>query len=170
MSKWSSTIEGSRTASGAAATWLTGKSLGFSSADFAGLIASTFKGCQDFKKELSQTYSWVRVLEPSATNILCFSVATNGQKLSVANAQTLGLFEKIALSPNFSVSKTVMANFEYGAAISAHVEGYGGEIDTDHLLLIRCVFMNPFWRKSALGLKVRAAMIAEIGELSGMNC
>jgi glutamate/tyrosine decarboxylase-like PLP-dependent enzyme len=161
-SMWSSTIEGSRSASGAAATWLTGKTIGFASEDFAHIIANTFLACRDFKKDLKASCPWVRALDPSDTNILCFSVANNGDSLSVANQKTLKLFEKIVASPNFAVSKTVLHVSEYRALITKHVKSYAGSLDDEKLFLIRCVFMNPFLNEPDIGAKLRAEFVNEI--------
>ena len=161
-SKWSSTIEGSRAASGAAATWLTGKSLGFESREFAQLIADTFQARIDFENQLVKECPWAQVLRPSETNILCFSVADKKDSLSLANKKTLSLFNKIAQSPHFSASKTTLGKKEYHALIKKHVKSHDGELDADHLVLMRCVFMNPFWSKPKIGKSLRTEIINEM--------
>lgn len=162
--KWSSTIEGSRAASGAAATWLTGKCMPFVESDFATIIADTFQACRDFREQLTQNCKWVRPLPTSETNVFCFSVAESSDSLTVSNKKTLDIFEKIAKSPNFSVSKTVLHTKDYKKLLEAHVKTYSGQIDTEYLTLIRCVFMNPFWCNKEIGNKLRAEFIAEISK------
>jgi len=162
--KWSTTIEGSRAGLGPAATWLTGKSMGFTSPAFADVIESTFEAARRVRDGLLQTYEWVQILEPTETNILCFSVGRKGQSLSQSNALTRRLTEFFADSPKFAVSQTDLGTDHMGAQIRCHVASYGGIIDTNHLTLVRCVFMNPFLAIP----RIRDALLAEfLSELGG---
>ncbi len=160
--KWSCTIEGSRTASGAAATWLTGKTLGFTSEEFAQLILDSFLACRHFKEELEKECPFIYPLHPTETNILCFSMAEEGDTLSTSNKRTSALFERISKGPNFAVSKTVLHKKDYVKMIDSHVTQFSGESDDEYLYLIRCVFMNPFWRNPEIGKKLRSEFIKEV--------
>lgn len=148
--KWRCTLEGSRSGAGAAAVWLTGKTLGFRPDKFGAIIAAGIKARNIFEKSLVESNPLVRPLKPADTNILCFSVAKKGEKLSASNARTLEVFTKFQASPEFSISKTVMTADSYEALIGAHVESYNGICDTNQLALLRCVFMNPFWADPAV--------------------
>lgn len=142
--KWSSTLEGSRSAAGAAAVWLSGRTLGFGPSGLGALLAETVRTRQAFEAALGAAVPEVRFLEPADANIVCFSVALPGESLSGANRRTTALFERIHQSPEFSVSKTTLGA-DYAAAIARHVEGFGGITDAPGMVLIRCVFMNPYW-------------------------
>ncbi len=159
--KWRCTLEGSRSGAGAAATWLTGKTLGFEAEKFGAIIAAGIEARKIFQAALGAENKLVRPLMPSDTNILCFSLARNGEKLSAANARTLRAHEKFQTSEEFSVSKTVMAADCYEALINAHVEVYEGDCDADQLVLLRCVFMNPFWADP----RVSAQLISEFVDI-----
>lgn len=161
--KWSTTIEGSRAGLGPAATWLTGKSMGFTSPAFGRVIRSTFTAARAFREGLSNARDWVRVLEPVETNILCFSAAEPGEPLSQSNAVTRRITELFADSPHFAVSRTDLGLDHMGAQVRHHAACYGGRVDTDHLTLVRCVFMNPFLATA----EIRDALLGEfIEELS----
>ncbi|MDQ7811996.1 pyridoxal-dependent decarboxylase [Brevundimonas sp.] len=142
--KWSSTLEGSRSAAGAAAVWLSGRTIGFDPAGLGALLAETVRARQAFEAALGAAVPEVRFLEPADANIVCFSVAAPGEALSSANARTSALFEHIHRSPEFSVSKTTLGA-DYAAVIARHVDGYGGVVDAPGMVLVRCVFMNPYW-------------------------
>lgn len=142
--KWSSTLEGSRSAAGAAAVWLSGRTIGFGPDGLGALLAETVRARQAFEAALGAAVPEVRFLEPADANIVCFSVAAPGESLSSANARTTALFDRIHRSPEFSVSKTTLGP-DYAAVIARHVEGFGGAVDAPGMVLVRCVFMNPYW-------------------------
>ncbi|HEY0600378.1 pyridoxal phosphate-dependent decarboxylase family protein [Brevundimonas sp.] len=142
--KWSSTLEGSRSAAGAAATWLSGRTIGFGPSGLGALLAETVRARQAFEAALGAAVPEVRFLEPADANIVCFSVAAQGETLSSANRRTTALFDLIHHSPEFSVSRTTLGA-DYAAAVARHVDGFGGVVDAPGMVLVRCVFMNPYW-------------------------
>jgi glutamate/tyrosine decarboxylase-like PLP-dependent enzyme len=142
--KWSCTLEGSRPASGAAATWLTGRTIGFSPDRFGALLASTVAAARRLVAEVSHAIPQARFLKPIETNIVCFSIAEDGEALSDSNARTERIFMAIQDSQRFWVSRTVLGN-DYELQKRAHVADYGGIDNGAGLVLIRCVLMNPYW-------------------------
>lgn len=148
--KWRCTLEGSRSAAGAAAVWLTGKTLGFGPDKFGAILAAGVKARKAFEETLVKNNPFVQPLRPADTNILCFSLARRGEILSAANARTLKAYTYFQASPEFSISKTVLAADSYEVLIDRHVESYEGKRDCEELALLRCVFMNPFWTDPAV--------------------
>jgi len=161
--KWSSTLEGSRSAAGAAAVWLSGRTIGFGPDGLGALLAETVRARQAFEAALGAAVPEVRFLEPADANIVCFSVAAPGENLSAANARTTALFDRIHRSPEFSVSKTTLGP-DYAAVIARHVEGFGGEVDAPGMVLVRCVFMNPYWAAPGFRTALFPAFIALVQE------
>ncbi len=143
--KWSATLEGSRPATGAAATWLTGKTLGCDADGLGAVITETIVAVRHFKSVLAGALPSFRPLEPTDTNVLCFAMAEDGEALSETNRKTLALFDIIHDCAEFSVSRTVFSATTHAAMIEHHLSGYDGRLDDDQLVLLRCVFMNPFW-------------------------
>src|SRR5690606_18749197 len=86
--KWSSTLEGSRSAAGAAATWLSGRTIGFGPEGLGAVLAETIRARQAFEAALGAAVPEARFLRPADANIVCFSVARDGEPLSVANRRT----------------------------------------------------------------------------------
>ncbi|NVJ97512.1 MAG: decarboxylase [Alphaproteobacteria bacterium] len=157
--KWSTTLEGSRSAAGAAATWLTGKTMGFDTAGLGGVIEETIVACRVFKKRVGAELPFVRFLNPSETNILCYSLAETGGSLKASNATTEAVFDRFVECPDFSVSKTTLSNKAHRKVIDRHVKAFGGVVDDDRLVLIRCVFMNPFWRETEVADRLTGDII-----------
>ena len=154
--KWACTLEGSRSAAGAAATWLTGKTMGYGPERFGQMLAGTIEIRAKIQSVLETEIDGVNCI-PADTNILCFHLAVAGEALSAANARTKSVFAKFQQDPNFSISQTILTDESYPALIESHVAKYNGVKDCDQLVLLRCVFMNPFWSNDA----VRAALIPE---------
>ena len=148
--RWMMTLEGSRSGAGAAAVWLTGQTLTFKPDRFGDIMAGTIDSRRHFATALTEGVPMARLLESADSNILCFSLAMEGEALSDSNARTLSAYKGFAVDPEFSVSKTVLGRENYGELINAHLAGYGGRADADSLVLLRCVFMNPFWRNESV--------------------
>ncbi len=165
--KWRCTLEGSRSGAGAAAVWLTGKTLGFGPDRFGAIMAAGIEARKAFETSLTEANALVQPLKPADTNIFCFSLAKRGEALSAANARTLAVYEKFRTSPDFSVSKTVLAAESYEALIRAHVQSYDGLCDADNLALLRCVFMNPFWADPAVSAHLMPMFITALEKFTG---
>ncbi len=161
---WTTTLEGSRPATGAAATWLTGKTLGYGPTGLGAVLSSTIESCRALRVALSAASGQVRPLDPTDTNIFCFSIARSGEALSTANARSAAVQARFTTSPTFSMSRTVLSMQACPDLITAHVGSYRGRADCDRLVLLRCVLMNPFWSDPA----VRAGLLGDLArELRG---
>ncbi|WP_420430732.1 pyridoxal phosphate-dependent decarboxylase family protein [Hyphobacterium sp.] len=160
--RWMMTLEGSRSGAGAAAVWLTGQTLTFKPDRFGDIMAGTIDSRRHFAAALADGVPMARLLEPADSNILCFSLARDSEALSESNARTLEAFKGFAGDPEFSVSKTVLGRENYGELINAHLAGYGGKADAESLVLLRCVFMNPFWRNESVRSFLMPRFIARL--------
>lgn len=151
--KWASTLEGSRSASGASATWLTAETLGFDAAGLGAVLAETIRARQALQATVEAVLPQVRFL-PSETNLACFSLVQAGEPLSVSNARTQAVFERFQASPSFSVSRTTLGASN-AALKAAHLATYSGHDDESAMVVIRLVVMNPYWCDAP----IRARMI-----------
>lgn len=158
--KWSTTIEGSRSAAGAAATWLTGKTLGFDADGLGRVISDTIMAARRFKTDIEAALPFVHFLTPNETNILCFSVCEPGWPLSKVNEAAEKLYKRFEACPDFSVSKTTLSGEAHAKIIKRHVAGFKGGQDEDKLVLLRCVFMNPFWSHADTHQKLTSEFMA----------
>ncbi len=162
--KWSSTLEGSRSAAGAAATWLTAETLGFGADGLGALMAATFETRQAFEAAVREAVPEARFL-PADSNIACFSLARPGEKLSLSNARTQAVFDHFERSPHFAVSKTTLGA-DNAALIADLLGGHGGYNDGSEsdagMLVIRCVFMNPYWSEPSVPHDLLPRFIEEL--------
>jgi glutamate/tyrosine decarboxylase-like PLP-dependent enzyme len=160
--KWTSTLEGSRSAGGASAVWLTGRSLGYGPGGLGAVVAETIRTRRAFEQALAREAPELRLLEPADGAIACFCAAAPGEPLSRVNRRTEALFEALLASPELSVSRTSLG--EAGAAqIARHVAGWGGVRDAAELVLIRCVLMNPYWASPGIRYRLIPTLAGAIG-------
>lgn len=160
--KWSVTLEGSRSATGATATWLTGKSIGFKHGRFNTILANSIQFCRFFKQEILSASDFINPLNPTETNILCFSIANKNDSLTKANENSETVFQYFIKSPLFSISKTILSTENYNQQIVCHVGQYNGVMDSTKLVLLRCVFMNPFLADPVLRASLVKQFTAEL--------
>lgn len=158
--KWASTLEGSRSGAGAAAVWLTGRTLGFDPTGLGQVLAETIRARRQFQAKMVDLIPEARFLEPADTNIACFSIAMTGERLSSANRLTRSLFKTISKAPGFSVSKTELGPAS-AAVIDSHVKRWRGVVDAPTMTVIRCVFTNPYWSDA----ETRTALFEEFATL-----
>lgn len=168
--KWSSTLEGSRSAAGAAATWLTSETLGFGAEGLGALMAATIEARQAFEAAVRDAVPEARFL-PADSNIACFTLARPGEGLSRSNARTRAVFDHFQRSPHFAVSKTTLGvdNAALVADLLARHEGYDDRPAGDAgMVVIRCVFMNPYWCEPSVRRDLLPRFVGELrAALSG---
>jgi glutamate/tyrosine decarboxylase-like PLP-dependent enzyme len=141
------TIEGSRSAAGAVATWMTLKCIGFDARGYGRILKITLRNRLNLFKLLQRKISNIRIIPVEDSNILCFCLAKKHEKLSEANRRTQRLYR--ALSPDkngrFMVSRTVLGRGAYHRVFDKFIATWTGKADVDELVLIRLTLMNPFF-------------------------
>jgi glutamate/tyrosine decarboxylase-like PLP-dependent enzyme len=158
--KWASTLEGSRSASGAAATWLTAETLGFDPQGLGAILAGTIEARRALEAAVTAAVPQARFL-PGDANIACFTLAEAGEPLSVTNARTGAAFEFFQASPAFAVSRTTLGK-DSAAVKAAHLATYGGQDDGGDLVVIRLVVMSPYWCEPAVRTEMTNLFVAEL--------
>ncbi len=142
------TIEGSRSAAGAVATWLTGKTIGFDENGYGRILGRTLDIKQNLEKLLQKSNLPIQIAPHTDTNILCFCVvAAQGELLSKTNDKTLHIYEALSAKARgpFIVSKTKLYFKSYRQYLESFIGSWHGKIDQDSLVLIRMCLMNPFF-------------------------
>lgn len=140
------TLEGSRSAAGAVATWLSFKSLSGISG-YEKIFSRTLLVKNTLKNRLLKIEKNLNVLFSNGldTNILGFAITQKEiQKLSELNNLTFKVYNSIESDHDYWVSKTTVFTKDYLNLIQDFCQKYKIEIDTDHLHLIRITLMNPF--------------------------
>jgi glutamate/tyrosine decarboxylase-like PLP-dependent enzyme len=139
------TIEGSRSASGPAATWLTLKAIGSGAEGYGRIVARTVHMREILATELAAIGESVRVLPAHHSNVLCFTVGARGGRLSEAN-EWVNRFYQHHSSPRspYIVSKTALRLDVYRNLGERFFAGWAPKVDAKELALIRLTLMNPF--------------------------
>lgn len=141
------TLEGSRPASGAAATWMTDACIGFNPDGYGRIIERTLKATSRLEKLIKQVNPNIRVLPDRDTNILCFCVAKDGEPLSKSNLRALEIFRKFSPAENssFIVSKTALRWGSHKSYLENFTSQWRALVDVDSLNVVRLCLMNPFY-------------------------
>lgn len=143
-SRWTVTLEGSRSGAGVAATWLSNRVLGLNADGYGRLLNKGLEARDAVLNELARALPDALAIQPADLNIVCFSIAPHGDKLSHINQRTEKIWHHFESSPNFSVSKTVLRKGDYGLLIDRMAKERSIVLDADEWLQIRLVLMNPF--------------------------
>lgn len=140
------TIEGSRSAAGSAATWMTLKSIGLGHAGYGRILEKTLQNSKIVEAALNKELGLVRIVPNRDSNILCFCLAKNGESLTKTNERTLKIYKNLSPENNgpFIVSKTQLRWKSYPKLLKHFTSGWRAKQNVDSLILIRLTLMNPF--------------------------
>lgn len=163
QSRWASTLEGSRSGAGVTAVWLANKTLGLESHGYGRLLEKGIDARELMHKELARQIPDYLPVTPFDLNIICFSIAANGSKLSDLNRKTEMLFKHFEASPNFSVSKTVLTKKAYGRLLERLALQRDVEIDAHEWMQLRLVLMNPFITSKEMRVDLVQEFVSELG-------
>ncbi|MBA2660716.1 MAG: decarboxylase [Bradymonadaceae bacterium] len=158
------TIEGSRSASGAVATWLTARTIGLDAAGYGRILARTVQCRRQFQALLLAHVPDIHIAPGASSNIVCFCIARPGEPLSQTNARTLAIYE--AYSPEhaseFFVSKTSLRFATHDAYLASFTATWHATPDQDELRLIRLCVMNPFLDSRETNLRFAEAFVEDL--------
>ncbi len=141
---WSTTLEGSRPATGAGAVWLSSRVMPLDATGHGAILNQALRAKREFERKLTEEIEHIRLLPGSDTNIICFLVAHPGQGLQRVNMQTAKLLASIQASPDFAVTRTSLKLRNYRRLIERMVASWDGEADDNHMLVVRMVVMSPY--------------------------
>src|SRR5690606_26230273 len=113
------TIEGSRPATGAAATWMIAHTVGFDRGGYGIILRRTLRIKSEIAKQISEAQLPLWIAPGCDSNVLCFVAAKKGEPLSVTNQRTRQLYEMFSPTGQgeFIVSKTTLSRDQYGGYI-----------------------------------------------------
>ncbi|MBS2026613.1 MAG: hypothetical protein JST54_01810 [Deltaproteobacteria bacterium] len=163
------TLEGSRSAAGAVATWLTARTIGLNADGYGRILGRTVRIKQRLEHRLRALGGPLRVVPHAESNILGIFIARDGQRLSEANAATERAFEALAPGAGgpFIVSRTELSTTRYGAYLDAVLGQLGMVRDTDALVLLRLCMMNPFFDSKEMNVDFERELLSTLRGLAG---
>lgn len=158
------TIEGSRSAAGAVATWMTAKTMGLNSDGYGLLLERTFRLSKELIQKLENAELSLRVVPGLDSNLVCFMCARVGEKISVSNARTMNIYQAFSPKENgpFIVSKTVLNWNAYGDLLNHWTSQWSADKDVEEVLLIRMSVMNPFLGSKQMNVNFLELFIDEL--------
>jgi glutamate/tyrosine decarboxylase-like PLP-dependent enzyme len=162
--KMPQTLEGSRSAGGAMSTWLTAKCIGLNSEGYGQILTQTIKQRQNLERKITRAHPLVRVAPHSETNILCFTIAKEGESIAAANNRALKMYEAINHNEKipFFVSMTSLKWENYGPFLDDYVSSWSAIIDDSKLSLLRLTLMNPFFESDSTEINYSDELIREL--------
>jgi glutamate/tyrosine decarboxylase-like PLP-dependent enzyme len=162
---WMHTLEGSRSGTGVAATWMANRSIGLDQDGYGRLLDKGLQAARELKAGLLAAGEELLVL-PTDLNIVCFALARPGETLSSANRRTLACFEEFRKSPDFSVSKTELSAGMYARLFHTLLRQREMALDDGKIASIRLVLMNPFLTTRQTNTHYVEAFLAEVRRLA----
>ncbi len=159
---WSTTLEGSRSATGAGAVWLSSRVLPLNATGHGAILNQTLATKQQLADKLQQNFTDIHFTPGSDTNIVSFVLAKPGSGLQAVNRLTGAIIDSFTDSPNFAISRTALNIANYSALVKDVVDQWGGTLDDDHLLVIRMVIMSPYFGDAATADKLLDDFVAEL--------
>ena len=163
---WSTTLEGSRSATGAGAVWLSSRVLPLNAQGHGAVLNQTLATTRELAHRLEQGFDNIYFTPGDDTNIICFTLAAQGSSLRATNRSTARIIEQFNRSPNFAISRTALGIGNYGELVNHLVGQWGGSVDDDHLLVIRMVVMSPYLGDSAITAALLDEFVAELRRFS----
>ena len=167
---WSTTLEGSRSATGAGAVWLSSRVLPLNATGHGAILNQTLATKQYLADKLQHNFTDVHFTPGSDTNIVSFVLAEPGSSLQEVNRVTGAIIDSFTDSPNFAISRTALNINSYAELLNAVVGQWGGAVDDDHLLVIRMVVMSPYLGNSLNTEKLLDDFIGELRTFHTRAC
>lgn len=162
------TIEGSRSAAGAIATWMTAKAMGLNPNGYGLLLERTARISKELGKRLTEENLPLQVAPGCDTNILCFTCAKPGESISKSNERTLRVFDRFSPKHQdsaFMVSKTSLHWKSYTAYLDQWTPSWMALRDSDEVVLIRMTMMNPFFASREMTINYSDEYIKELSAI-----
>jgi glutamate/tyrosine decarboxylase-like PLP-dependent enzyme len=141
---WSTTLEGSRAATGPSAVWLSAKVMPLTAQGHGTFLNQSMSVARQIHQRLTEGPAQIRLLPAGDTNVICFAVADSQDTITKANQRTESLLSFMKNSPELSVTRTHLGIDNYTALITSTVNQWQGSVDDDHLTVVRMVIMNPY--------------------------
>jgi glutamate/tyrosine decarboxylase-like PLP-dependent enzyme len=157
------TLEGSRSAAGAVATWLTSRSIGLDRGGYGLLLARTVRQKQKVEECLLRRLGSARIYPGCDTNLLCFCIADAGEAVSASNGRCLRILDRLCAERLYYLSKT---QFPLDGPAGKFVSTWSARVDVGHLVVLRMCLMNPFFDSGELDVDHVEHLVFSISEFA----
>ena len=155
---WSTTLEGSRAATGPSAVWLSAKIMPLDSHGHGWFLNKSLSITHMLYDVISRVSPNIRMLDSSDTNVMCFAIAAEGDSLSEANRKTDVVIAHFRESSELSATRTGLTVENYGQLVTRMVAAWDGVLDSDQLTVVRMVVMNPYLDNEAIVQNIKTQL------------
>jgi len=155
---WSTTLEGSRAATGPSAVWLSAKIMPLDSDGHGWFLNKSLSITHMLYDVISRVSPNIRMLDSSDTNVMCFAIAAEGDSLREANRKTDVVIAHFRESSELSATRTGLTVENYGQLVTRTVAGWDGVLDSDQLTVVRMVVMNPYLDNEAIVQNIKTQL------------
>ena len=155
---WSTTLEGSRAATGPSAVWLSAKIMPLDSHGHGWFLNKSLSITHMLYDVISRVSPNIRMLDSSDTNVMCFAIAADGDCLREANRKTDVVIAHFRESSELSATRTGLTVENYGQLVTRTVAGWDGVLDSDQLTVVRMVVMNPYLDNEAIVQNIKTQL------------
>ncbi|MEN0059552.1 MAG: pyridoxal-dependent decarboxylase [Bdellovibrio sp.] len=156
------TLEGSRSAAGAVATWMASQCVGLSQDGYGRIIARTIRLRREFEAHLQESIPDIYLAPHVDANLLGFCIAKKGESLQTTNERTLRLYHLLNEGPEFSVSKTKLTSRNYKKYFQHLTSSWNAQHDSEELALIRLCIMNPFFKSVEMNVSYQELFVKTV--------
>ena len=161
------TLEGSRSAAGAVATWLTSRAIGLNRSGYGLLLSRTIRQKQKLESWLADKLPSAHIYPGCDTNLLCFCLAKQGEAVGATNARTQEILTKLSGDYHYYVSKTAFALVGPGTGrVRDFAARWSAQVDQEHLMVLRLCLMNPFFDSTELAVSHIQRLVFSLCEFS----
>ena len=155
---WSTTLEGSRAATGPSAVWLSAKIMPLDSHGHGWFLNKSLSITHMLYDVISRVSPNIRMLDSSDTNVMCFAIAAEGDSLREANRKTDVVIAHFRESSELSATRTGLTVENYGQLVTRTVARWDGVLDSDQLTVVRMVVMNPYLDNEAIVQNIKTKL------------
>jgi len=164
---WSTTLEGSRAATGPSAVWLSAKIMPLNAEGHGGFLNRSLLITRTLHEAVARVSPEIRMLDLSDTNVICFAIASEGDTVSEANRKTDRVIAHFRDSPELSATRTGLSVENYGGLVAKTVAQWRGSVDSGQLTVVRMVVMNPYLDDEAIAQNIQALLEDSLGPALG---
>ena len=155
---WSTTLEGSRAATGPSAVWLSAKIMPLDGQGHGWFLNKSLSITHMLYDVISRVSPNIRMLDSSDTNVMCFAIAAEGDSLREANRKTDVVIAHFRESSELSATRTGLTVENYGQLVTRTVAAWDGVLDSDQLTVVRMVVMNPYLDNEAIVQNIKTQL------------
>ena len=168
IEKWTKTIEGSRSATGAGATWMNSKDFKFTPGGFGVVLRETIQNKKRLEKVFSENNKDLQILNGCDTNILCFTLFEERDNLSIHNKRIQFVHDALnnLKGDEIYVTNTRFHINDYYKMFDPDFTKYKIIKDESFVDVLRVVLMNPFLNSAELSFDVLDELSQRVNQLS----